>query len=108
MGDSTTRPILSLLLTHNVWATCGYTEDFVTVYTEVRYIEVSLYYFWVRKQWDYCYHILICQVKTIICSLRFTLTDLKMVNSKKCWFAADFAAVMSIQKTEVFPPLLGP
>ena len=50
MGDSTTHPILSMLLTHNVWATCGYTEDFVTAYTEVRYIEVSLYYFWVRKQ----------------------------------------------------------
>ena len=29
MGDSTTHPILSMLLTHNVWATCGYTEDFV-------------------------------------------------------------------------------
>ena len=60
MGDSTTHPILSKLLTPNVWATCGYTEDFVTVYTEVRHIQVSLYYFWVRKQWDYCYHILIC------------------------------------------------
>ena len=46
-------------------------------------------------------------MKTIVRSPRFTLTDLKMVNSKKCWFAADFAAVMLIQKTEVFPPLLG-
>ena len=50
MGDLTTHPILSMLLTHNVWATCGYTEDFVTAYTEVRYIEVSLHYFWVRKE----------------------------------------------------------
>ena len=45
MGDSTTHPILSKLLTPNVWATCGYTEDFVTVYTEVRHIQVSLIIF---------------------------------------------------------------
>ena len=31
--------------------------------------------FRVRKQWDYCCHVLICMVKTIVCSLRFTLTD---------------------------------
>ena len=30
--------------------------------------------FRVRKQWDYCCHVLICTVKTIVCSLRFTLT----------------------------------
>ena len=30
--------------------------------------------FRVRKQWDYCCHVLICRVKTIVCSLRFTLT----------------------------------
>ena len=27
-----------------------------------------------RKQWDFCCHVLICMVKTIVCSLRFTLT----------------------------------
>ena len=107
MGDSTTHPILSMLLTHNVWATCGYTEDFVTAYTEVRYIEVSLYYFWVRKQCDYCYQIFICQMKPIVRSPRFTLTELKMVNSNICWFAADFAAVMLIKRPAVFSPLLG-
>ena len=32
--------------------------------------------FRVRKQWDYCCHVLICMVKTIVRSLRFTLTDL--------------------------------
>ena len=32
--------------------------------------------FRVRKQWDYCCHVLICMVKTIVCSLRhFTLTN---------------------------------
>ena len=30
--------------------------------------------FRVRKQWDYCCHVLICMVKTIVRSLRFTLT----------------------------------
>ena len=30
--------------------------------------------FRVRKQWDYCCHVLIRMVKTIGCSLRFTLT----------------------------------
>ena len=34
--------------------------------------------FRVRKQWDYCCHILICMVKTIVCSLRFTLTTLSL------------------------------
>ena len=32
--------------------------------------------FRVRKQWDYCCHVLICMVKTIVCSLRhFTITN---------------------------------
>ena len=31
--------------------------------------------FRVRKQWDYCCYILICMVKTIVCSLHFTLTE---------------------------------
>ena len=31
--------------------------------------------FRVRKQWDYCCHVLICMVKTIVRSLRFTLTE---------------------------------
>ena len=30
--------------------------------------------FRVRKQWDYCCHVLICMVKTIVCRLLFTLT----------------------------------
>ena len=30
--------------------------------------------FRVRKQWDYCCHVIICTVKTIVCSLRVTLT----------------------------------
>ena len=30
--------------------------------------------FRVRKQWDYCCNVLICVVKTIVCSLHFTLT----------------------------------
>ena len=34
--------------------------------------------FRVRKQWDYCCHILICMVKTIVCSLQFTLTTLSL------------------------------
>ena len=34
--------------------------------------------FRVRKQWNYCCHILICMVKTIVCSLRFTLTALSL------------------------------
>ena len=33
--------------------------------------------FRVRKQWDYCCHILICTVKSIVCSLHLTLTDNK-------------------------------
>ena len=33
--------------------------------------------FRVRKQWDYCCHVLICMVKTIVRSLRFTLTGVK-------------------------------
>ena len=31
--------------------------------------------FSVRKRWDFCCHVLICMVKTIVCSLRFTLTN---------------------------------
>ena len=30
----------------------------------------------VRKQWDCCYHVLICMVKTIVRRPRFTLTSL--------------------------------
>ena len=41
-------------------ADCGLTAD---------------YCFRVRKQWDYCCHVLICMVKTIVCRLCFTLTD---------------------------------
>ena len=33
--------------------------------------------FRVRKQWHYCCHVLICRVKTIVRSLRFTLTGFK-------------------------------
>ena len=32
-------------------------------------------FFKVRKQWDYCCHVLICMVKTIVRRLCFTLTD---------------------------------
>ena len=28
-----------------------------------------------NQQWDYCCHVLICMVKTMVRSLRFTLTD---------------------------------
>ena len=35
--------------------------------------------FRVRKQWDYCCHVLICMVKTIVRSLRFTLTGLIII-----------------------------
>ena len=34
--------------------------------------------FGVRKQWDYCCHVLIYMVKTIVRSLRFTLTGIKI------------------------------
>ena len=34
--------------------------------------------FRVRKQWDYCCHILIYMMKTIACSLCFTLTVLSL------------------------------
>ena len=34
----------------------------------------------VRKQWGYCCHVLICVVKTIVCSLRFTLTNVLLEN----------------------------
>ena len=36
---------------------------------------VPLFFTRVRKEWGYCCHVLICMVKTIVCSLRFTLTD---------------------------------
>ena len=41
---------------------------------------VSLFFTRVRKQWGYCCHVLICMVKTIVCSLRFTLTDVLLEN----------------------------
>ena len=36
---------------------------------------IPLFFTRVRKQWGYCCHVLICMVKAIVCSLRFTLTD---------------------------------
>ena len=33
-----------------------------------------------NQQWDYCCHVLICMVKTMVRSLRFTLTDFKSAN----------------------------
>ena len=41
---------------------------------------VPLFFTRVRKQWGYCCHVLICMVKTIVCSLRFTLTDVLLEN----------------------------
>ena len=35
----------------------------------------------VRKQWHYCCHKLICMVKMIICSLRFTMTSKRVSTS---------------------------
>ena len=35
----------------------------------------------VRKQWHYCCHELICMVKTITCSPRFTLTSKRVSTS---------------------------
>ena len=37
--------------------------------------------FRVRKQWHYCCYELICMVKTIICSLRFTMTSKRVSTS---------------------------
>ena len=33
-----------------------------------------------NRQWDYCCHILICMVRTMVRSLRFTLPDFKSAN----------------------------
>ena len=41
---------------------------------------IPLFFTRVRKQWGYCCHVLICMVKTIVCSLRFTLTDVLLEN----------------------------
>jgi len=41
---------------------------------------VPLIFTRVRKQWGYCCHVLICMVKAIVCSLRFTLTDVFLEN----------------------------
>ena len=35
-----------------------------------------------RKQWDHCSHVLICMVKTIVRSLRFTLPPMVDKNVK--------------------------
>jgi len=37
--------------------------------------------FRVRKQWDHFCHVVICMVKTIVCSLRFTLTVKRVCTS---------------------------
>ena len=60
-----------------------YTEDFV-IYRFV-ILRFHCIVFRIRKQWDHHYHILIWQVKTIVRSLHFTVTDLKMVNSNCGW-----------------------
>ena len=41
---------------------------------------VLLFFTRVRKQWGYCCHVLIYMVKTIVCSLCFTLTDVFLEN----------------------------
>ena len=35
-----------------------------------------------RKQWDHCSHVLICMVKTVVRSLRFTLPPMVDKNVK--------------------------
>ena len=56
----------------------------------------------VRKQWDYCCHVLICMVKTIVRSLRFTLTGFfslsgwtfeSLFETFKCFFSFLFVLV---------------
>ena len=60
--------------------------------------------FRVRKQWDYCCHVLICMVKTIVRSLRFTLTALIILlrGYDSIPFISLFVWWFSIAKHQIF------
>ena len=56
-----------------------------------------------RKQWDHCSHVLICMVKTIVHSLRFTLPpmvdkNVKWTNRKKFYFVKKINILLQTSK----------
>ena len=55
--------------------------------------------FSVRKRWDFCCHVLICMVKTIVCSLRFTLTNFVSQQQKN----TELAGFLAPECREIFP-----